>query len=91
VFYIDDISQSTLPTLKTEPSINIEMKVYPNPTSGLVHISDVSNVDSITISNVNGQVVKSFGAQNTIDISDLTAGIYILITDNGLIRKIIKQ
>lgn len=91
MFYIDDISQSTLPTLKTEPSINIEMKVYPNPTSGLVHISDVSNVDSITISNVNGQVVKSFGAQNTIDISDLTAGIYILITDNGLIRKIIKQ
>ena len=91
VFYIDDISQSTTPTLSTRNIINAKLDVYPNPTNGVVHISDVDGIDSVTISNINGQVLKTFSGQNSIDISDLVPGVYVLQADNGLIRKIIKQ
>ncbi len=68
-----------------------DLKVYPNPTSGVVNISDVDGIDSVTISNINGQVLKTFSGQNSIDISDLVPGVYVLQADNGLIRKIIKK
>ena len=65
--------------------------VFPNPTTGVVNISDISNIETITISNVLGQVVRTFGAQNSIDISDLKAGVYYLQADNGLKREIVKK
>ena len=67
------------------------LKVYPNPTTGIVNISDISNIETITISNVLGQVVRTYGAQNTIDISDLKDGVYFLQADNGFKRKIVKK
>ena len=67
------------------------INIYPNPTSGLVTISDISGISTIKITNSVGQVVKTFAAQTSIDISDLPKGIYILQANNGLKRKIVKN
>jgi hypothetical protein len=90
-FYIDKIIFSPEAVLSTNSVQKNAASVYPNPTTGLLTISDVSTIKTMTISNVVGQVVKTFGAQSTLDISDLKAGVYILKANNGLQHKIVKN
>jgi len=68
-----------------------KVELYPNPTNGLLHISDVSDMQRVTILNLLGQNVKTLEAANTIDVSDLNNGVYFLSTDTGLTRKFIKK
>ncbi|MDV7185856.1 T9SS type A sorting domain-containing protein [Lutibacter sp. TH_r2] len=91
VYYIDNIKQLLNSTLSIENVALNHIKVYPNPTSDFIHISDLTDIETISIHNVLGKEVKSFKAQKTIDISNLSTGIYYLQTNNGLKRKIIKQ
>jgi hypothetical protein len=60
----------------------VELIAFPNPTSGLLNlrISDLKNNEPIYIFNQYGQVVleKEAFKENTIDLSDLTSGIYLL-------------
>lgn len=69
----------------------LEAGIYPNPTDGIINITDTSGIDSISILTLTGQKVKTFEASNSIDISDLSSGVYILLTDNGLYQKIVKK
>ncbi len=74
-------------------------RVYPNPTNGMLNIEtdQLSNISAITLIDVKGDVVfrTSSLSSNTIDISNLTSGVYILRIDSreGLIQrtKILKQ
>jgi hypothetical protein len=93
IYYVDQIDVYNETVLSTSPvSIETEgLSVYPNPTTGVINISDLSGVNLITVSNVMGQVVKTFSANDSIDISDLPAGMYILQTDKGLKRKVVKK
>jgi hypothetical protein len=57
--------------------------VYPNPTTGLVTISnDRASINSVSISDLNGRTVKSLKlngeATSQINISDLAAGVYMM-------------
>jgi len=57
------------------------LKVYPNPTNGMIAVNAQENIQNIAIVNLAGQVVKTFDNNdlNTqLDVSDLTAGNYIL-------------
>lgn len=93
--YIDEINQTVSPTLLTLSSSSTTFKnvgVYPNPTSGTIHISDISNIKgAISVTNILGQTVKVIPKSNQIDISELKPGIYFLHSDNLLIRKIVKK
>lgn len=92
VFYIDDITQSVAKTLNTEKFEFNNVKLYPNPTTGIIHFTGLENANSITIHNVIGQQVKKIKLENSlVDISDLNKGVYILKSDNGLQRKIVKN
>ncbi|NJB81860.1 T9SS type A sorting domain-containing protein [Wenyingzhuangia aestuarii] len=92
VYYIDDIEQGVAETLSSASPSFKNVGVYPNPTTGIINISDISNIPGdISISNVLGQVVKTVKAANTITISDLPQGIYFLQTGNQLIKKVIKK
>lgn len=62
-----------------------DIKIYPNPTSDFLIISsttDFSENDIITITNMQGQLIKTTTFQNTtmetIDMSKQSSGIYIL-------------
>ncbi|ARV16604.1 T9SS type A sorting domain-containing protein [Polaribacter sp. SA4-12] len=80
------------PNLSTEDFKFNSVKLFPNPTTGLIKISGLEDAKFISIHNVIGQEVKRFTKLNsTIDISELNKGIYILKSDNGLTRKIIKK
>ena len=57
-----------------------QISVYPNPVSSSLKINGVDNGSTVTISNVSGQLVRSltYQTQNSIDVSDLTKGIYFI-------------
>src|SRR5690606_41724772 len=54
---------------------------YPNPTSGILSLKSVNNIDSVAIFNLLGQSVLSSKIRATtsnLDISGLTTGAYIM-------------
>lgn len=60
---------------------NPKFQIYPNPTKDQLTIRNIYNekIESITLSNANGQVIKHFNSKNTqFDISDISSGIYFL-------------
>ncbi len=72
--------------------------IYPNPTSGLLNISNTASFSRITISSVTGQTILSkevTGSSQQLDISEYEAGIYFIVLDrqkhDQVIRKLVKQ
>lgn len=59
------------------------ISVFPNPANDRLYI-DAKNVNTVEIFNLTGARVASYGNQNTINISDLAQGTYLVkvITDN---------
>ena len=55
------------------------LEVYPNPTSGFLNISTTQEIDQISIQDVSGkEVLVVENVSETIDLSGLKSGIYIL-------------
>jgi len=74
-----------------------DVSIYPNPTTGVLNIS-AENLSQIQmeILNLSGKVVLNYmTTPNTVDISGLPSGIYLvrLIDENGQsnLKKILKQ
>jgi hypothetical protein len=77
---------------------NFEVMVYPNPASGnTVNIRTSSNCSSLELKDMTGkrlQLVVASGKQNTLDVSGISSGLYVLVitTDAGTkLEKIIKE
>lgn len=74
-----------LPTLgNPEFSSNNNIRVYPNPTNGLVNIqlADGETVKNTVVYNMTGQKVNE-SASPEIDLSHLSNGVYILKVETG--------
>ncbi len=69
--------------------------IYPNPTSGFINILGLTQPVEARIFSLQGQLLKSIQqVQNTINISDLHPGMYIInlyVWDQILVRKIVKE
>lgn len=89
VTWIDDIKQVT--TLSNDVILAKPLDIYPNPTKGELILSSPNRFKSITVHNLLGAEVKSMKAKASLDISDLASGVYILKTDTGLTKKIVKE
>ncbi len=83
--YIDDIFIGDLFTGVTETFSNSDISVYPNPTSNQLFISSSqSEIERIEVSDLIGHKVinqmpkNGNGKQITINVSELTPGIYLL-------------
>ncbi|MFB6319912.1 CotH kinase family protein [Saccharicrinis sp. FJH54] len=62
-------------------SMSSEQAVYPNPTSGLITLSGLSNVQVVEVYAVTGKLVKTAvlsSSSNQIDLSSLPQGIYLV-------------
>lgn len=65
------------------------IRLYPNPATGLVNVSGLnsSNQSAYRIYGVSGNLIASgvFGSNNSVDVSNLHPGLYILnvLTDDG--------
>jgi hypothetical protein len=69
-----------------EPGI----KIYPNPTTGTIYLSEPAN---ITLSDLSGILLLEEKNTNQLDISALPAGMYFLHfgENNNQIVKVIKE
>ncbi|MEO9482936.1 MAG: BspA family leucine-rich repeat surface protein [Ekhidna sp.] len=55
---------------------------YPNPTQGDIHIES-QNVSQIEISDLNGKLLRKLNNTETIDVSSLKPGTYLLVLKNA--------
>lgn len=81
-----------------EESSNVNIHIYPNPVSDYLYINDASGICQVEIINLLGQNVMSksvVGGKLTLNISDLSKGVYFvsLLNEQGLIstKKIVKE
>ncbi len=75
-FSVDDVDTSAI-------------SIYPNPTTGIINIKGPVNYDEIVVYSIIGKKVKSFRADNIIDISGISNGFYFLKTNTGLNSKVL--
>jgi len=76
---IDVGAYETQTTLSTETFSTTDFMVYPNPTTNMLYIKTNLNDYSYEMYNIQGQkVMASKQAINTINISQLAIGIYVL-------------
>ena len=64
------------------------LNIYPNPASGNISLSGINAGDMITITELSGRKVIELRAAaeiQTIDISSLSAGVYLISVGNGVI------
>ncbi|MCF7561545.1 T9SS type A sorting domain-containing protein [Sabulilitoribacter multivorans] len=73
-----------------------EIKIYPNPTNGIINIDNLLIKSELIISNMQGAIIKtlqSTSIEQSVDISNLQSGIYFLTIKNDtnrLTKKITK-
>ena len=96
-FGVDDFKVTTTGTLSTENFFKSNFAVFPNPATDVINISNVNGLEitKSTITDINGRIVKTINsAVSTINVGDLSAGVYFLnvttTTGNGT-TKIIKN
>lgn len=72
----------------------LNIKVYPNPVSSVLEVSSKEKVEQLLLYNLNGQVVKKVENDNSIEVSELSVGIYLLkltIAGSTFTKKIIEK
>ena len=71
------------------------VKVYPNPTSGVLNIDSSIPVKYVQLLSLTGKIVRKYKANTQLDISDLPHGFYVLKVqlENGKteVKKLIKK
>lgn len=83
-FRVDNIQINNLPVLSTDEVGKKELiKIYPNPTAEILNIETDSKINSISIFDAKGSLIKNFqetGISNgkRINVSDLISGIYMV-------------
>jgi hypothetical protein len=76
---IDSDGKFVLSKIITAQYDNFEVQVYPNPTTGYLHLKTDKIIDHITIADYFGKEMKSiFQPGADIDIADLPDGLYLL-------------
>ena len=85
-----EVTRGTVRVDKNHVDNNV--RVYPNPTSTMLNIESVSNIKEVHLYNLYGalvDVVSVNAAQQTLDVSNYTAGTYMiqLHTETGVITK----
>lgn len=81
-------------SLLDSKSKNISVSIYPNPASEIVNINSVKQVDKVEIYNALGQIVLSDVANNSVNISSLSKGVYYMtvVVENEIVTtKFVKR
>ncbi|MBL7912411.1 MAG: T9SS type A sorting domain-containing protein [Bacteroidia bacterium] len=93
------IEYNTIPTsIKQNSNKGISLEIYPNPSSDKIKIQSTTEIIEITITSIEGKILRTvFSSQKeqTIDISNLSNGIYFLnitsVNGDVIAKKIIKN
>ncbi len=64
-----------------------QLTIYPNPANHMLFLSDTKNITKVELMDVAGRLIKNFTAlENGLDISELNAGAYLIVIENGVER-----
>jgi hypothetical protein len=78
---LEDIFGESPSGISEEPNASDEILVYPNPTTGLIHIQMNTSAQfplRMDLLDLGGRCLRHFTDQNTVDLSELSNGIYFL-------------
>ena len=92
--FYDNLSLVEANTASTENLSSVNLNLYPNPTSDIVHIGGVDRVDAIRLYSINGQLVKKLTNTNSINLSNQKKGVYmveVIVEGKTLVNKLIKR
>src|SRR5690606_6372753 len=85
----------TVSTLRVADFQKMKIKLYPNPTNGLLDIETSQEIQSYEVYNLIGQRLLSGSFTGTIDIKDISKGTYIIKltipTGEVFTEKVIKE
>ncbi|WPO83876.1 GEVED domain-containing protein [Chryseobacterium sp. JJR-5R] len=79
-FFVDNfvVEQNVLSTNETVAAKN-SVKVYPNPFSDVLNISDAADVKNVLVTDVSGRLIKTLANPGSaIQLGDLKQGIYLI-------------
>lgn len=62
----------------------IVFSIYPNPAKNSFSITSTSTIETVSIYDVFGKLIKSFVAQNEYEVSGLSKGLYLIIIHNKM-------
>lgn len=68
----------------------VDLKVYPNPTQGIVNFEFNEVIDTIEVFNLTGQSVLIVKESNRIDLSSFSNGLYMVKLSTGASTKFVK-
>ncbi len=96
IFMVDDFSVTTTGNASVDTALAGSFSVYPNPTKDVLNIANSigAEINTVTVSDINGRTVKQFGSVSQINIADLNAGVYfvnISSNEGSLTKKVVKQ
>ena len=83
-------------TLASQTNLLSSVKAYPNPAKSNISIvmpKEISGETTFNLFDIQGRAVlnkKSFNTMETLNINDLSKGIYLLLIENNKIQKTIK-
>ena len=75
------------------PLFSNHIAVYPNPADTYIMVKSTNEIGELLIISADGRVVKSLNIEDysaTIDIEDLSAGVYV-VKANGITKMLIKK
>jgi hypothetical protein len=98
MFMVDNFKVTTEATAGVSDLNNAVSAVYPNPVVDTFNVNFSAKMNAnnvkVTVSDMTGKEVKTFGAASSYNVSDLAAGVYVVkITDgqNTETKKIVKK
>jgi len=59
-------------------TLDEQLRVFPNPSSGLIHVASDKDINQIEVYDIMGQQVNMTYQDNTIDLSQQATGIYLI-------------
>jgi len=78
---MEDYTLNVKEALATGETSFDKVQLYPNPVKDVLTVSTSKKVNSISVYNVAGQLVKTSQNENTVNMSNLSAGVYVVKTD----------
>ena len=73
----------TCPTASIEDQTQLDISIYPNPTSNTLFISGNETPIAVSIYNVLGKEVLSIKNTNNINVQALPSGVYVIRISDG--------
>ena len=86
--YLDDIQVRTEDPVGIEEKNDVQISVYPNPTSNHLFITSELPIEKVQLFSMNGQLIVT-ETNSKLNISELDSGSYVLrvITERGIFSK----